>query len=776
MMSKSDLTQEILRDYEFCDLGLVTLDDETLEGALDLLQAELDLGRRSVETLNAMGVALSRYGIYDEADKLFGEAVRADPSCWKVHLNRGEASIFRGKCDHAFAEVEEAIRLGPSSEHRPLRVRARIYFETRQFDSALDDYGGYLKVHENDAKTWVMRGVTLHHAGDPEGAISDFDTSLKIDPEDKRALWWRATVKRSIEDFEGAIVDLTTAISKTPEDANPYLQRGQVYLELKEFGKAIGDFNKVIETEPQNAVGFHLRATAHVELSDLERAKDDLTIAIELDPINKAALELRATVWEQLGASENAELDLQRMDQIPTFDRRKVNQMPQGNKNLYPLVRKHFAPHSLDDLSITERRFPMRVRPDLQRAIDRVLEGEVSLHHFCGVSKQHTYHGVEFSEVTANNDRDPVIGVPPQYEEVSIGEDESVHCLKSGVWLLEKDKQRFVLFLEPPSEMRGRSSIRFQLAFGNEEARLALSKQIFKELEVSVSSSECYRGKILSLEFTETYSGVSSDITVHKLRQVERDQVILPEPTLALLERNVVQFVKQRPRLRQMGMSTKKGLLFYGPPGTGKTHTIHFLANALEGHTTLLISAEQVGLLSEYMTLARLLQPSIVVMEDVDLIARERSQMDSPCGEVLLNKLLNEMDGLKEEADILFILTTNRPQALEAALASRPGRVDQAIEFPLPDKDGRRKLVSLYAPSVTLDDSVTAEIVKRTDGVSAAFIKELMRRIAQFAIERDGDEQITHQDVDGALDEMLFKGGSLNLSILGASERVADNE
>lgn len=61
----------------------------------------------------------------------------------------------------------------------------------------------------------------------------------------------------------------------------------------------------------------------------------------------------------------------------------------------------------------------------------------------------------------------------------------------------------------------------------------------------------------------------------------------------------------------------------------------------------------------------------------------------------MLNKLLNEMDGLKEDADILFVLTTNRPEALEAALASRPGRIDQAIEFPLPDKDGRRKLVAL---------------------------------------------------------------------------------
>ena len=165
--------------------------------------------------------------------------------------------------------------------------------------------------------------------------------------------------------------------------------------------------------------------------------------------------------------------------------------------------------------------------------------------------------------------------------------------------------------------------------------------------------------------------------------------MILPARTLELLERNVVRFVGLRSRLSGLGLATKKGLLFYGPPGTGKTHTIHYLAGALQGHTTLLITAEQVGLLGEYMALARLLQPSIVVIEDVDLIARDRTTMDSPCEEALLNKLLNEMDGLRPDSEILFILTTNRPEALEAALASRPGRVDQAIEFPLPDEEGR---------------------------------------------------------------------------------------
>lgn len=88
------------------------------------------------------------------------------------------------------------------------------------------------------------------------------------------------------------------------------------------------------------------------------------------------------------------------------------------------------------------------------------------------------------------------------------------------------------------------------------------------------------------------------------------------------------------------------------------------------------------------------------------------------------NKLLNEMDGLKEDADILFVLTTNRPAELESALAGRPGRIDQAIEVGLPDEIGRGKLVRLYGRGLTLDVGIVDEAVRRTEGVSAAFIKD----------------------------------------------------
>jgi cell division protease FtsH len=444
-------------------------------------------------------------------------------------------------------------------------------------------------------------------------------------------------------------------------------------------------------------------------------------------------------------------------------------------KNLvYPLIQSHFKPIPLDRLSLTERRFPHRVRADLQRAVDGLFGGPTKVLGSYGLFKHYDHNGIDFAELLIQGNPDPAHAVPPLYEEIDIGEDQPVRCLKNGLWLLESDGIRFAVLLEryaPFGQIRG---MRFQVATPNDPAGVSVSHGFFEHLEGAVRRAGSYRGKVLSLEVKEMYSGEASGILVHRLGSVGRDQVILPARTLELLERNVIRFVNLRTRLNGLGLARKKGLLFYGPPGTGKTHTIHYLAGALSGHTTLLITAEQVGLLDEYMTLARLLQPSIVVIEDVDLIARDRTKMGSPCEEIMLNKLLNEMDGLRPDSEILFILTTNRPEALEAALASRPGRVDQAIEFPLPDEDGRAKLVRLYARGMGVPDDVLGATVQRTEGVSASFIKELMRRAAQFHLERDGSGALALEDVEAALDELLFSGGTLNQKLLGG--RVADPE
>ena len=462
---------------------------------------------------------------------------------------------------------------------------------------------------------------------------------------------------------------------------------------------------------------------------------------------------------------------------IPVISMSMRSKLKRRRRQSIPaLLAGHFHPIATEDITISERQFPFRVRADLQCAIDRLFGDDTQIIHFCGVAQEYSHESVTLSNCIIESEHNEAISIPPEYEELAIGEEEPIRVLKQGLWLVAREGVNFAVMLSPTGSYGQITGMQFQVGMPNTADGTRLTQEFFKHLEDSILKAESYRGKILSLEEGDhSYSGQSSGITVHTLRDVERDQVILPESTLALLDRNVIDFVKHRKRFAEFNQSTKKGLLFYGPPGTGKTHTIHYLTRALQDHTTLLISAEQIGMLTEYMTLARLLQPSIVVMEDVDLIARDRRTMNGACEEILLNKLLNEMDGLKEDADILFILTTNRPESLEAALASRPGRIDQAIEFPNPDDEGRTKLVQLYSSGLSLTDDAVAQIVRRTEGVSAAFIKELMRRTVQFHVERNGDGAITSEDITNALDEMLIRGGTLNLKLLGAESHSNSN-
>ncbi|MCA6124984.1 ATP-dependent Clp protease adaptor ClpS [Bradyrhizobium sp. WSM 1704] len=415
------------------------------------------------------------------------------------------------------------------------------------------------------------------------------------------------------------------------------------------------------------------------------------------------------------------------------------------------------------------RQFPGHMRADVQIAIDRLFTEPL---HFFGLHEASRYETVDFAALMMGGRNTPAIA-PPQYHDVDIGEGEPVKCLVNGLWLCCSGDLRYAVLLTFHREYGRESGLRIELAVPTGAAGSNFAKRIFAELEAAVDGARSYRGKILSLDGDADYRGRSRGVTVHRLATVERDAVILPDRTLRLLERNVLDFVGSRDLLRKLGQSTRKGILLYGPPGTGKTHTIRYLATNLPGHTTLIITAEQVGMLGAYMSLARLLQPSMVVIEDVDLIARSREQMDGPCEESLLNKLLNEMDGLKEDCDILFVLTTNRPEELEGALAGRPGRIDQAIEVPLPDEIGRRKLIRLYGKDLPLQPPIIDEAVRRTAGVSAAFIKELMRRLAQTSIVRDDGNEVTTGDIDTAVNEMLFDGGRLNAKLLGGAQGMS---
>ena len=171
----------------------------------------------------------------------------------------------------------------------------------------------------------------------------------------------------------------------------------------------------------------------------------------------------------------------------------------------------------------------------------------------------------------------------------------------------------------------------------------------------------------------------------------------------------------------------------------------------------------------EAFRLAAYLYPSLLVVEDVDLLAERRETNANVTG---LQELMNEMDGLAPTAETVVLMTTNRPELIEPALASRPGRVSQAIHFPLPDRALRGKLLALFCGPADTSRVRFDSWVDRTEGASPAFLEELVKKALIFAIERqppEGSEpiQLTDQDLDHAIHELVVFGGELTTNLLG---------
>ncbi len=303
------------------------------------------------------------------------------------------------------------------------------------------------------------------------------------------------------------------------------------------------------------------------------------------------------------------------------------------------------------------------------------------------------------------------------------------------------------------------------LAATPEAAQAALDRVLHE-----ASKRNVYRGQVVTIENTQYMGdevGQDYQIVFHDMPAVPRSEIVLPEDVLRVVERNVIGLLAHAETLRKAGRGTRHGVLFHGPPGVGKTLVTKYLARACPNYTVILMSGRQLRFVRESCQLAKLLQPALVVIEDVDLIATDRSQNFDT---TLLHELMDEMDGLGTKADVIFLLTTNRPRALEGALATRPGRVDQAVYFPLPDRDCRRRLFDHFARGLDLSAVEIEPLLDKSDGASPAFIGELFRKAALMAAERGERSdplKLTTADFTAAVRELIEFGGALTQQLLG---------
>jgi ATPase family associated with various cellular activities (AAA) len=254
--------------------------------------------------------------------------------------------------------------------------------------------------------------------------------------------------------------------------------------------------------------------------------------------------------------------------------------MKKSSKPVVPLavtvMKRHFRKQRLQDLVTASRTFPITARVDVQLALDKMFSKQPNA-KLVGVHTQYQHETLTIAHLLGGH-HSPVIIGPLQHEEIDIGETLPARCLRQGLWLAQHRSMPFALLQSPAFRYGVVDGTHIEIAVPPREAGAQLSRRLLDELEALVRQTASYRGKVISLEATDRYSGNQGPLRVHKLRGVKRDEVILPAKTLELLDRNIGEFVRQRERLSKLGMPIKKGVLFYGPPGTGKTHTIHYLA------------------------------------------------------------------------------------------------------------------------------------------------------------------------------------------------------
>ncbi|WP_190276723.1 AAA family ATPase [Catenulispora acidiphila] len=456
---------------------------------------------------------------------------------------------------------------------------------------------------------------------------------------------------------------------------------------------------------------------------------------------------------------------------------------PPAAPSLADLLTAHLGPEAAL-LPVTTATWPPYEHVNVQGALDRWLSRNGAPYRLTGMAGfRHRMFGLSDLFYESGPQGMAVSGVSLTDQPSGPG-DQTRTCVQCGLYLVDgldgpddgdrtEDPRPPLAILLRGTEMRGpQQDVSLEIACADR----ALARKAAAEIRRLAIEFSVYRGHVLEFG-TEMFGPHQSALGFHDRPVMDREELILPPGMLEGIEAQILGVNRHRETLLAHGQHLKRGVLLFGPPGTGKTHTVRYLMSRLPETTVVVLTASALRLIGQACEIARALQPALVVVEDVDLIAQDRSAHMTATP--LLFQLLNEMDGLDGDADVTFLLTTNRIDTLEPALAMRPGRVDHAVEVPLPDAEGRARLLELYRGSLDLDLSSADTLIERTAGVTASFIKELIRRAALISLnEQDTQDtaptpanglHVSAKHLDAALEILGGSQHQLTRRLLGAS-------